>query len=295
MISHPQFDTEGQRERKSKRGDALQSERQGAGTQVWVSIQGQRVTVQETHCRNVDSESVPRGPIVTFSDRARGRMIRRICEVDWSKAGSVLFVTVTYPPEAESHTMQDRSRHRAVFNRYVERHLGGRVGSVWRIEWKERLSGETKGQLAPHIHNLYFGVRFVSKRWIAEHWRKSVGCKTTPVVDVQRCDTYRKVSIYLAKYCSKAADSRLLDCVPKRNRTGRHAGWLRKKEIPWHPLRVFRVIEQEVMDFLKQRATETIPWFDPRFDVGFSAFGDIALELADDLGRFILDGGLVPV
>jgi hypothetical protein len=269
--------------------------RQEAGQTEWVIIRGKRVSLAVTGFRESQSVTAPRGVIRTFSQRARRRMLVKVAEIDWRAAGSVLFVTVTYPPQHEDHTPAERSKHRAVFNRHVERHLGGPVGSVWRVEWKERLSGITKGHMAPHIHNLYFGVRFMSKRWVAEKWAQSIGCNTPVVVDVQRCDSYKKVQVYIAKYCAKEPDLLLLDNVPYRNRTGRHAGWLRKKEIPMLPGRVFKVRTAAVTDFLKQRASETMRHYDERYGAGFTVIGDVAVELAEDLAKFILDGGLEQV
>jgi hypothetical protein len=266
--------------------------RQLAGQQQWIICRGKRVTLKTTgHTESVPSTST-RGVIQTFSPRARRRMLVRIAEIDWRAAGSTLFVTLTYPPECEDHTPAERSRHRALMQRHIERHLGGPVGQLWRVEWKERLSGPTRGQWAPHIHQLYFGVRFLGKRWLAEKWRECLGCMTVPVVDVQRCDGAKKVQVYIAKYCSKSPDVLLLDNVPYRHRTGRHAGWLRVKEIPMHPLKVYRVRLEAVLAFLASRASETMPHYDARYAIGFTALGCVAVEFSEDLAKFVLDGSI---
>lgn len=269
--------------------DEIRSEE---GLREWVTIRGVRVSLQITGYRQPQDNYVPRATIKTFSKRARRRMLCKIAEIDWHAAGSVLFVTVTYPPAFENHTPKERSQHRAQFNRSVERHLGGPVGSLWRVEWKVRQSGETVGQVAPHIHNLYFGCRFMSKRWVSLAWGRAIGCNTPVVVDVQRCDDRKKIQVYIAKYCSKECDLLLLDNVPYRNKCGRHAGWLRKSEIPMFPLRVFRVRSRRVLDFLATRAAENLPNYDARYPGGFTFLGDVAEELSQDLAKFILDGDL---
>lgn len=259
------------------------------GLRSRIEIQGKRVTFAETHYHQYPADRMKRGAIVTFSAAARRRMIRRCAEIDWEAAGSILFITLTYPPSHENCTYRERSKHRAIFQRFVEHHLGRKVGCLWRIEWKQRLSGPTKGCIAPHVHNLFFGMRFLSKRLIAVQWAKALGCKTPPIVDVQRLDAYKKVMIYLAKYCSKPADSLLLDSVPYHNKTGRHAGLLRKREIPFHPLRIVSEISSDLEDFIRRRASDALPWYDLDKDRGFSVFGEDATDLAKDIWEFFVD------
>lgn len=250
-----------------------------------------RVTMQETHYKEGKDGYHKRGIVQTFSHRARARMVRRVAEIDWAKTGSLLFVTLTYPDAHADHTMGQRKIHRYRFNRDVENHLGRQVASVWRVEWKARLTGTYVGQAMPHIHNLYFGCRFMSKRWIAERWATAMGSREPIVVDVQRCDNYGKVSNYIAKYCAKEPDTLLLDNVPKRNKTGRHAGWLRKPLIPMCPEKVIEVRAEELREFLRGRANDLLGWYDLRFDNGFTIIGNEAKKLSEDIEQFVLDRG----
>ena len=292
ILVTPPFDLEEVAVELAFKEEDLEQIRKDEEPTLTVVVQGKTVNVSEIRYRTIQANRPKRGPIVTFSAAARRRMLERVATIDWQSQGAVLFVTLTCPPSFENHTMKERSVHRAVFNRAVEKHLGGPVGSLWRVEWAKRLSGPTEGQIAPHIHNLYFGIRFVSKRWVAATWGKAIGCMTPCIVDVQRCDKEKKIQVYIAKYISKAAEVLLLDNVSYRNKTGRHAGVLRKKLIPWCPGSVFKVRTQAVVEFLQRRAMEVLPHFDARYGMGFTMLGDLAIELQKDLAQFILDGSI---
>lgn len=275
--------------RTRPRGDVLtriRSDRDAIKCRV--EVQGERVTLAECYIRQEMNPFLKRGNIVTFSDAARRRMLRMIAGIDWDAAGSVLFTTLTYPPSEENHTMKERSTHRAKFHRFIEHHFGRQVGALWRVEWKERKSGPTKGQVAPHIHQLYFGVRFLSKRLCAEKWGKAIGCKTPPVVDVQRLDTYKKVRIYICKYCAKKTDVPLLDYVPYRNRTGRHSGIMRKNLIPWHPLEIFHDVAEDVVDLVTAKAEEVLPWYDQKYGRGVTLLGSGTVDLAEKIRNMVV-------
>jgi hypothetical protein len=107
-------------------------------------------------------------------------------------------------------------------------------------------------------------------------------------------DGYKKVSIYIAKYCSKPPDTLLLDNVPYRNKTGRHAGWLRLKLIPMHPRTLINITGTALESFLFARASEMLSTYDGRYGKGFTVLFDLATEFAEDVGKFLLDNRAVP-
>lgn len=276
--------------RTRPRGDVLtriRSERDAIKYRV--EIQGERLTLAECYIRQEMNPFLKRGNIVTFSDAARRRMLRTVAGINWESAGSLLFVTLTYPPSHEDHSMKERSIHRAIFHRFIEKHFGRHVAALWRVEWKERKSGPTKGHVAPHLHQLYFDVRFLSKRLCSQKWGEAIGCKTPPVVDVQRLDTYKKVRIYICKYCAKKTDVPLLDYVPYRNRTGRHSGIVRKSLIPWHPVEIFHDVDEDVVDLVTAKADQVLPWYDQKYRKGVTLLGIGAVELADQIRKNIVD------
>src|SRR5690348_8445047 len=91
---------------KSKlRKEAVKNAREEPGPQrYWVEICGKRITL---HCRKRKT-AIPqnkyRGPITTFSRRARASRFRRIAEVRWKDIGDTQFLTLTYPDDVADHT-----------------------------------------------------------------------------------------------------------------------------------------------------------------------------------------------
>jgi hypothetical protein len=80
--------------------------------------------------------------------------------------------------------------------------------------------------------------------------------------------------------------------VPKRNRTGRHAGRVRRSLVPYHPIKYTLEINKAIRDFLQRRACEMLWWYDDRFDEGFTIIGDRALEVIREFNEKKLDEGI---
>jgi hypothetical protein len=276
----------------------LETDRYKNDKREWtLVICGKRLTLHRLGYKPFKKPYNSRGPITTFSRKARARMLRKIAEIDWQSAGPGLFLTVTYPDECAQHTMQERSCHRYLLHRWIENQLGGHVACVWRVEWMPRKTGTMVGQMLPHIHLLLFTPKGLDTEEVRRKWMSIIGSTRHTQIDLQRVELGSMVSVYAAKYCSKVADASILDNVPKRNRTGRHAGWLRTKLIPVHPKEVYERVGKAIVLALRKRACETLWWYDPRFDEGFTILGDTAIEVIrefygmrlDDMGEFVYD------
>lgn len=256
-----------------------------------VEICGKRFTLCKTGYRRATKAYPVRGVITTFSRRARAARLRRIAEVNWAAAGRGVFVTVTYPPELEDHTMGDRKTHRYLLNRSICQWAGRHLGCFWRVEWLPRKSGPTAGQLAPHMHFLYLSIDSIDQDFLAARWKEIIGAQRKVRVECQDLLVGDMVACYVSKYCSKEANDTELVNVPKRNRTGRHAGELRRALIPMHPLEVTKRIDEAIVMSLQRRACETLWWYDPRYDEGFTILGDEALRYIADFNQKSLDTG----
>lgn len=88
-----------------------------------------------------------RGDIRGFSRASRKRMIEFMAQT--RTRGQLIFATFTYPdefpPESQWHA------HFEALRRRIEREYPD-ASIIWRKELKERLSGVSKGKVAPHYH-----------------------------------------------------------------------------------------------------------------------------------------------
>lgn len=260
-----------------------------AGTGISVECQGKRFSLVVSGIHPRKPNGGIRKAITQFSRKARLRRLKRIAEVDWISAGHSVLITITYPDEVSDHSMDERKTHRYLLNRFICGIVGRLLACFWRVEWVPRKSGKYIGQLRPHMHLLYLSCPRICHLRIQRRWAEIIGVRRWVQVDVSPLDVAEVASVYAAKYCSKEASATYLDNVPKRNKTGRHAGELRRDLIPVHPLQVTRDINRAIAMRLGERAAETLWWFDPRFAEGFTIIGDTALEFIADFRQLLLD------
>ena len=268
----------------------LQQDRQKTEARPYtLTVCGKRITLSRPNGRFGVKPKNTRGPIVTFSRKARARQLRKIAEIDWQAAGPGLFFTVTYPDECAFHTMKERAKHRYLIHRHIEHEIGDHVGLAWRVEWLPRKSGSNVGTILPHMHFLLFTDGGLDTHDLRKVWMRTIGAKRHTQIDLQRVSLGDMVSVYAAKYCTKASDASILDNVPYHNRTGRHAGWLRENTIPRHPKEVYENVSKAIVLAMRRRACETLWWYDPRFDEGFSIIGDAAIDVIREFYGITVD------
>ena len=159
-----------------------------------------------------------------------------------------------------------------------------------------RLSGTKVGKILPHMHMLLFTDDGVEEEAVRKKWMKTIGSGRHTQIKLQRVSLGDMVSVYAAKYCSKASDLSVLDNVPYHNRTGRHAGWLREHTIPRHPKEVYEKVSEAIVLALRKAACKTLWWYDPRFDEGFTIIGDKAIDIIREFYGIAVDSqGELPV
>lgn len=217
-------------------------------------------------------------------------MLRRIAEIDWHAAGSGLFLTLTYPDRLLPNVMSDRNKHRYLINRHIERIAGRKLASVWRCEWKPRLSGKYLGQLMPHIHMLYFGYTYYDLEEIRGLWEGVIHANERVEIDCKAVHVGKMAAMYVAKYCGKEEHAYTFNSVSYRNRCGRHCGWIRRKMIPMHELRVVLDLPDGIADWVRHMAAIVLPWYDLDIDAGVTLLGKNAEDIITELSKMGIDG-----
>ena len=99
-------------------------------------------------------KSAPRGEIREFTPAARRRMMEMMAKVE--RAAVPFFVTLTYPDDFPLYR-EDYKGHLEAFCDRLERRWPG-MAVIWKLEFKERKSGENVGKIAPHYHLFVYAV-----------------------------------------------------------------------------------------------------------------------------------------
>jgi len=97
-----------------------------------------------------------RGDVTGFSAASRSRMIRFMAKI--RNQGDMLFLTLTYDDKAWSSGNGYFQRDFEAFRKRFER-AHKRWSAIWRVEIKERKSGDLIGLQVPHFHLLVFTDR----------------------------------------------------------------------------------------------------------------------------------------
>jgi hypothetical protein len=167
------------------------------------------------------------GDIQSFSAGSRRRLMRLIASTE--RRNRPLFVTLTYPDEFNpSHDKWKRDID--VFGkRFLRAFAGGSY--VWRIEFKERLTGLNAGLIAPHYHLLVWGVSITDfRRFGDKAWHGVVGSgdkkHLSAGVSSERIRKWGGTMAYVSKYIAK------VEAFPD-GWTGRVWGVVGRADVPW--------------------------------------------------------------
>lgn len=171
-----------------------------------------------------------RGLVRSFSSASRRRLMRMVASME--RSNRPLFVTLTYPDKFSV----DRARWKRdldVFGKRFRRQFD-RAGFVWRIEFKERKTGQSKGVVAPHFHLLVWGVSVLEFReWADVAWYGVVASgdekHLRAGVSSERIKSFNGTLRYVSKYIAK------LDNVPL-DWSGRVWGVVGREKLPWVPV-----------------------------------------------------------
>jgi len=260
--------------------------RHRANNLTWrAMVQGNVVRVFRIGCPAPDTNRKRKKPIGIWSHQSRMKLLRYLNIIDYTKIGSSLFVTLTYPDHVRREDYKLRSKDRYLFLRHVESHCGCHVPCIWRIEWEERKSGAYTGNLAPHFHLMLFGVPFIPWQRVREWWRQTIGAGPGPLVTEVK-DIYNEDGAcrYLSKYVSKY---RSLDIGVYHNTTiqfGRHWGITRRELIPLCPIASERELTVEEIALMRKFAGARWSHYNVENGGGFTVLG---LALAKTFTAFL--------
>jgi hypothetical protein len=230
-----------------------------------------------------------RGQVKGFTPAARLRMLKTLATVRWDDIGQSLFITLTYPDARIGRELHERTRDRYLFVRAMENYLGRKVGALWRLEWKPRLTGTKAGAVAPHVHLIVFSVNFLPWQRVRQWWRGVLSVDGPLATDVRKIRGGKSVAMYVAKYCSKPNDKSLSLDIASYLNTGRAWGVHRRELIPLHERHVNRICTTSQIELLENGASSTFKFFLRGADEGFSLFGPIAKKVLDQLFNTQLD------
>ena len=262
------------------------TERETPDPVYWrVTVQGRHVLFSRHNVVIPHRDRMKKNPVGVWSVASRMNLLKMLNHVDSVKVNPAVFITLTYPDHVVRNEYAGRSRDRAVFWRYVEKHLGRHVPAFWRIEWEERKSGVYTGLLRPHFHLMAFGVKYLDKDLMRDMWRKAIGSRELDLsTSVKRIRGTDAVSRYVSKYVSKY---RSLDISTYRNsglKFGRHWGILRPSLVPYSPVVMDRDMTAKEIARVQRYAASRWNWYDPEFNGGFSLFGQ---KWADGLFKML--------
>jgi len=241
--------------------------------------------IEITYIKRYKRKFVPkrRGKIKGFTKGARLRMLRMIASIKWESVRHGLFITLTYPDSCAERTIRERSTDKYLFMRYIEKHLGKKVGAIWRLEWEVRKSGSRKGQLIAHYHLIVFGIRYIPKEVIRSFWRCVLRADGPLMTWVDGVTTGRKLARYVGKYCSKLPDPSVLDNSTYLNSEGRHWGMHRRSLIPFSARVVIPYLTEHECNLMENLACMTFRFFTRGTQQGFSVFGQNAKKIGEIL------------
>lgn len=253
--------------------------RQDAGVSASLTVQGKCVEYKVHHHRTAVIGG-KRGDITDFSDAARLRMMKNLFRIDLTKKPLPLFVTLTYPDEHATPDLDARNLHRKLFARDLEKLMGQNVAASWRVEWVERKSGLLTGLPCPHWHLLIFNIGFIPYQDINRLWAKTIGHEGYLRTEIRRVDEKGCVQGYMAKYISKDALPLSLVIAAYQSKLGRAYGWLRKADLPWHPITRENALSDALRDRLTAFASEKLCHVTEGLETGWTLLGDAGEECA---------------
>ena len=254
-----------------------------------VTLQGKNLKVQFPPWKPGNVKKHERGIIRGFSSKSRLRLLKRMATVDWRSVGNSLFITLTYPDHVIHVDAWKRNRERYLLHRYVEKYAGKHVSGVWRVEWKPRLTGMFVGRLLPHVHLLLFNCPEIGKETIRSWWKTIIKYEEFVSVDAQAIPIGEAAACYVSKYCGKVEHPQYLDNVPYLNRTGRHYGYTRSKEIPVCKKIQFPVLDPDLIEYLRTKASAKLPYLSLKYPDSFTLLGEFAKQIGDEVLKIALD------
>lgn len=222
-----------------------------------------------------------RGKIVRFSASSRRRLLRLTARLLVGKMRAT-FLTLTFSgvPDYESA--------KTAFKRFVMRltRKFKAASAIWRMEKQKRG--------AIHFHLIVFNMDYWKQSQVQRAWEECTG-EARSIVDIRLLRGTRQVFRYVSKYVAKVdaeEDLTSLECLSYRHAegelsSGRWWGVIRRKMLPFAPVRIAVLTGREVIKSLSSFAWALMKSDNPYNSLSFHLFADNAyalLEWAKSLG-----------
>lgn len=190
-------------------------------------------------------EGGDRGLVTGFSSASRRRLMRLIASLE--RDARPIFVTMTYP-DVFPDDLAKWKRDIDVFGKRLAR-KHPQAGFLWRIEFKERLTGANKGEIAPHFHLLVYGVGIRDLLgWVSDAWWSVVGSldwdHLRAGTRVERIYSWGGIMRYVGKYIAKQDD------YPAEWQ-GRAWGVVGRANLPWAVEVIISLTEDESIKLVR--------------------------------------------
>lgn len=137
--------------------------------------------------------------------------------------------------------------------------------------------------MAPHVHLIVFGLRFIPYQVVNRLWRGVLGVDGALRTDVRRIKGQRDVAKYVAKYAAKVNPERSLVIASYLNIEGRHWGIHRGDLIPWCVRTWDLRFTPDEIALLENAAASKIPYFPKGTRTGFSLFGPVVGKVMEEI------------
>lgn len=157
-----------------------------------------------------------RGVCVGFGKRPRRRMMQALAKIRNVVGGH--FLTLTFPDAVWLQFSADDQGGMAHYAKEklhaLEKRLTARfpaVGGIWRMEFKDRKSGDLLGCVVPHFHILAFGIEnchlALLQAWLSDVWFDVVGSGDEKHLkagtNCRELSSRRHAAAYVSKYVGK--------------------------------------------------------------------------------------------
>lgn len=233
---------------------------------------GSLVECQETWNWN-QSPREPRGPCKEpFSRAARLRMMKEIAQIQWQNDTRYSLISLTYPDHVANRTNATHTIDRSRYIRDMEKLVGRPLGILWRKEWKQRLSGERKGEFTLHWHLLAWSTPWIDHRDIRKLWAKILRTGGPLCTDIREAKTAERAAFYAAKYAAKASSCSLDNGAYLNRQWGRAWGFTRKHLISYYEPKIIRNLSPSEFALLKALASAEWQGIDRGSNQGFTLF-----------------------
>lgn len=250
------------------------------GKNVFVEVQGQCVCVAFRKGPGVAKPAL-RGLVFGFSPASRLRLLKLVNRLSWERAGRCTFLTLTWHDSVGRPEPKRLTQARSDFHRRLEKECDIQTSGLWRVEWELRERGRFRGQYMPHVHVILFGVPWLCRQKLRDHWTRAIGSSKESRVHLEEIQNLRKCMYYVSKYIAKLSGLSCLVIPSYLNihLAGRKWGVYRKHLLPLGDKDYFRTMPGELIEEIRRIARQQWEGVPLNPESGFTVFGPAAEKI----------------